>query len=235
MVDARGRPALRRAFLKLVRVNDEGQFTRQPCRWADLPDLAAPVLEAFVKARLLSSNGDAVEVTHESLFRVWPELAGWLDEGRELILWKKNLQDEVDDWIAHGRSPLYLLSGARVAEGRRWLASHADDFSGPEAEFIAASIAAEDERIARERAQQEKLRRLARFLAVAAVAASIMGVYAYIQRNEATEKTKVADRRPGSQSRDSSPPWPARPASGSLSPPKILFIRDIAGSPSDLR
>ncbi|MGO9920647.1 MAG: toll/interleukin-1 receptor domain-containing protein, partial [Isosphaeraceae bacterium] len=70
--------ALRRAFLKLVRVNDEGQFTRQPCRWADLPDLAAPVLEAFVKARLLSSNGDIVEVTHESLFRVWSELAGWL-------------------------------------------------------------------------------------------------------------------------------------------------------------
>ena len=149
--------ALRRAFLKLVRVNDEGQFTRQPCRWADLPDLAAPVLEAFVKARLLSSNGDVVEVTHESLFRVWPELAGWLDEGRELMLWKKNIQDEVKDWIAHDRSPLYLLSGARVAEGRRWLASNADDFPGPEGEFITASIAAEDDRIARERAQQEKL------------------------------------------------------------------------------
>ena len=44
---------LRRAFLKLARVNDEGQFTRQPARWADLPDQAAPVLKAFVDARLL--------------------------------------------------------------------------------------------------------------------------------------------------------------------------------------
>src|SRR5262249_50525055 len=52
--------ALRRAFLKLVRVNDEGQFTRQRARWADLPDQAAPTLEAFVKARLLSSDGDMV-------------------------------------------------------------------------------------------------------------------------------------------------------------------------------
>ena len=186
--------ALRRAFLKLVRVNDEGQFTRQPCRWADLPDLAAPVLEAFVKARLLSSNGDVVEVTHESLFRVWPELAGWLDEGRELMLWKKNLQDEVKAWIAHDRSPPYLLSGARVAEGRRWLASNADDFPGPEAEFITASIAAEDERIAREHTQQEKLRWLARCLAVAAVAASLIGVYAFSQRNEANAKAKAALR-----------------------------------------
>jgi TIR domain/AAA ATPase domain len=166
--------ALRRAFLKLARVNDEGQFSRQPCRWADLPDLAAPVLEFFVKARLLSSNGDVVEVTHESLFRVWPELAGWLDEGRELMLWRKNLQNEADDWIAHDRSPHYLLSGARVAEGRRWLASNADDFPGPEGEFITTSIAAEDKRIAREHAQQEKLRWLTRCLAVAAVTASVL-------------------------------------------------------------
>ena len=182
--------ALRRAFLKLVRVNDEGQFTRQPCRWADLPDQAAPVLEAFVKARLLSSNGDVVEVTHESLFRVWPELAGWLDEGRELILWRKNLQDEVEDWIAHDHSPLYLLSGARVAEGRRWLASNADDFPELESKFISASIAAEEARIARERAQQEKLRLLASILTVAAVVASLMGAYALLQRNEANIQRK---------------------------------------------
>jgi WD40 repeat protein len=185
--------ALRRAFLKLVRVNDEGQFIRQPSRWADLPDLAAPVLEAFVKARLLNSDGDVVEVTHESLFRVWPELAGWLDEGRELMLWKKTIRDDLNDWIAHERSPLYLLSGARVAEGRRWLASHADDFPGPEGEFIAASIAAEDARIARERAQQEKLRWLARVLAVSTAVASVVGIYALIERNRANVKTEAAE------------------------------------------
>ncbi len=185
-------PMLRRAFLKLVRVNDEGQFTRQPCRWADVPDRAAPILEAFVKARLLSSSGDVVEVTHESLFRVWHELAGWLSESREFMLWKKNVLNQVKDWEAHDRSSLYLLSGARVAEARRWLASHADDFPDPEGEFLRESIAAEDRRIARERAQQEKLRWLARTLAAVAVAASILGVYAWIQRNEAGAKAKAA-------------------------------------------
>ena len=109
--------ALRRAFLKLVRVNDEGQFTRQPCRWADLPDLAAPVLEAFVKARLLSSNGDVVEVTHESLFRVWPELAGWLDEGRELMLWKKEPPGR-GEGLDRPR-PFASLSLERSPRGRR--------------------------------------------------------------------------------------------------------------------
>jgi hypothetical protein len=185
--------ALRRAFLKLVRVNDMGQFTRQPCRWADLPDSAAPVLEAFVKARLLNSNGDVVEVTHESLFRVWPELAGWLDEGRELILWRKNLQNEVEDWIAHSRSAYYLLSGARVAEGRRWLAGNADDFPVAEIEFITASSAAEDARLARERDQQKKLRWLACCLAVASVIASLTGVYAFSKRNEANTQRNEAE------------------------------------------
>ncbi len=149
-------------------------------------------LKAFVKARLLSSNGDLVEVTHEALFRVWPELAGWLNEGRELMLWRKNLQDEVEDWIAHDRSPLYLLSGARVAEGRRWLASNADDFSGPDSEFITSSIRAEDRRISRERTQQEKLRWLSRCLAVAAVVASLLGAYAFRLRNEANTNAKAA-------------------------------------------
>ncbi|HEV3121427.1 MAG TPA: toll/interleukin-1 receptor domain-containing protein [Isosphaeraceae bacterium] len=191
--------ALRRAFLKLVRVNDEGQFTRQACRWADLPDLAAPVLEAFVKARLLWSNGDVVEVTHESLFRVWPELAAWLDESRELMLWRKSIQDDLRDWIAHDRSADRFLTGARVVEARRWLGSNGDDFPAPEVEFLTASITAEDERIARERAQQEKVRRLARSLALGFVVASLlavaaigMGGYALVKREQASKAAAVA-------------------------------------------
>ena len=78
-----------------------------------------------------------------------------------------------------------------MSEARRWLATSADEFSVPETEFLAASIAAEDERIARDRAQQEKLRRLARSLAVGAAVASVlaliavgMGGYAVMKRNE---------------------------------------------------
>jgi WD40 repeat protein len=172
--------ALRRAFLKLVRINDEGQYTRQRARRVDLPGQAAPVLEAFVRARLLTHGGDTVEVTHESLFRVWPELAGWLDESRELMLWWKSIQDEAMDWDVHARSPDRLLSGARVGEARRWLASHADDFAGPQVDFLAASIAVEDDRVKREHAQQAKLRRLARDLATAAIAATVLAVIALI-------------------------------------------------------
>jgi Tol biopolymer transport system component len=50
----------------------------------------------------------------------------------------------------------------------------------------------EDKRIGCERVQQEKLRWLAGVLGVIAVAASALGVYAFIQRNEAAAKAKAA-------------------------------------------
>ncbi len=180
--------ALRRAFLKLARVNDQGQFTRQPARWADLPDQAAPVLEQFVKARLLTSNGDTVEVTHESLFRVWSDLAGWLAEGRELMLWKRTIKDEVNEWMTRDRSPLYLLSGGRAAEAQRWLASHADEFQGSEANFLEASVA-------EERKKQLRLKVFAGGVSVLLAIAILLGIYANSERLQAIAQTKEAERQ----------------------------------------
>jgi WD40 repeat protein len=194
-------PALRQAFLSLTRINEEGRFTRRKARWADLPAPAAPALERFVQARLITSDGDVVEVAHESLFRVWPELAGWLDEGRELMLWRKRIQDEMESWAANHRSDDRLLSGARVIEARRWLTSNAGDFSGPECEFLQASIAAEDARIAEELARQGQLRRLARNLGIATAAALLLvlvasgaGIVAYIQSGQAIAQRDAAEK-----------------------------------------
>ena len=128
--------ALRRGFLKLTRVSDDGRFSRQSARWADLPGEAAPVLERLVKARLLTSDGDTVEVAHEALFRVWDELKRWLDEERQFLLWKKNTRDELDAWLAHEHSSHYVLTGARATEAAGWLASHAADLDDDEKAFL---------------------------------------------------------------------------------------------------
>src|SRR5271157_2031207 len=101
------------------------------------------------------------------------------------MLWKRNIQDQVDDWTSHDRSPLYLLSGARVAEARRWLAASAEEFSGPDAEFIKASIMAEDDRVAQEDAKRKRLQRLTLGLAVATVISLIAFWYAYQERGDA--------------------------------------------------
>ena len=115
------------------------------------------------------------------------------------MLWKRNIQDQVDDWMLRDRSLLYLLSGARVAEARRWLESSADEFASQESEFFKASIAAEDAGIAREQAREEKLPRLARQLFAGVVAACVlaliafgMGGVAWFEMNKADAKAKVA-------------------------------------------
>jgi hypothetical protein len=93
---------LHQAFLFLVRINDEGHFTRRPARWADMPEQVQPMLERFVQARLLVSRQDdaaaardqrarVLEVSHEALFRAWGRLAKWLDQDRAFLLWRKRL------------------------------------------------------------------------------------------------------------------------------------------------
>ena len=192
--------AIRRAFLKLVRVNDEGQYTRQRARWADLPDQAAPVLEALVGARLLTSDGDMVEVAHESLFRVWPELAGWLDEERELMLWRKGIQDDLRDWASHGRSPGWLLAGARVAEARRWLARNADDFPGPGGGIPRRRVSPRTTvAAAAERRSRRQLRTFAVGASVLAAIAIGLGVATAYSRQETQRELAMMFQKSGQQ------------------------------------
>ena len=58
--------ALRLSFVKhLAQVNEKDEFVRRPARWSDLPAAAKPLLEQFVRERLLHrkrrQEGEAVE------------------------------------------------------------------------------------------------------------------------------------------------------------------------------
>ena len=71
-----------------------------------------------------------------------------------------------------------LLTGAHVAEARRRRCSNSDDFPSPEADFLEASIVAEDRRLSQEKAQQVAQIRMARKRARAVALATILGVLA---------------------------------------------------------
>jgi WD40 repeat protein len=138
---------LRQAFLSLVRVNDEGHFTRRPANWADLPERIYPLLERFVQARLLVSrqeNGARVlEVAHEALFRVWGRLAAWLDQDRAFLLWRKRLDQALDFWIERGKTRDGLLTGALLRESEAQLKENGEPLSNKERALIGASVAAD--------------------------------------------------------------------------------------------
>mgnify|MGYP006171613369 FL=1 len=82
--------ALRSAFLRMVRVGEDGGYLRQRASWKQMPEAALPILDRFVTDRLLvkglNETGETtVELAHEALFRVWPRLADWLTEEREFL------------------------------------------------------------------------------------------------------------------------------------------------------
>lgn len=142
--------ALRAAFLRLVRLDDEGRPVRRPARWDDLPRAAHPRLERFVADRLLVAtdlDGErSVEVAHESLYRAWDRLARWLDEARELLLFRRRLSRALHEWRRTGEDPGALLRGAALAEAERWLDERRDDLDDDERRYVTASVTAERRR-----------------------------------------------------------------------------------------
>ena len=148
-----GRPAmsgqeeseLHQAFLSLVRINDEGRFTRRPAQWSDLPARVQPLLEQFVQARLLVSQQDVgsrrLEVAHEALFNAWGRLATWLNHDRAFLFWRKRLDQALESWVANSKSREWLLTGAFLRESEGQLKEHGEPLSHEEKALISASIA----------------------------------------------------------------------------------------------
>jgi WD40 repeat protein len=155
--------ALRDAFVPgLVRVNEKGNYARQPQEWSEISAQARPLLEALVAARVLALREERgvllLEVAHEALLSKWPLLRGWLDEARQFLIDCRNLAAAQRDWQeapAHSRDGL-LLSGARLSRARSWLEERPQQLEPEVFQFISASLAQEDhqQRLVRTRRQR---------------------------------------------------------------------------------
>ncbi|MFF7160576.1 helix-turn-helix domain-containing protein [Streptomyces sp. NPDC008086] len=128
-----GRAAVaRRVLLRLVSPGDGTPDTRRPVERAELSGIGredtAEVLEAFAAARLLTLDGDTVEMAHEALITAWPRLRGWIDDDRERLRVHRNLTDAAHAWRELGREKGALYRGSRLAAAREHFggAAHAD-------------------------------------------------------------------------------------------------------------
>jgi hypothetical protein len=153
--------ALRTAFLRMVRVNEEGQYVRQPATWAELPDKSWPTLQRFVDARLLvprEREGErTIEVAHEALFRAWDQLKTWLDQDLALLRTHSALRRAANDWGASaGDGHLLVHRGGRLEDAERLAASGRVALSSVERAYVDACIALrESEKAEREERQRK--------------------------------------------------------------------------------
>jgi len=199
--------AARRLLLRLCDAGDEGALSlrrRLPStEVADEHDTDARVaLDTLADRRLLTIDGDAVEVAHEALLREWPRLRTWLDEdvqGRRL---HRRLRDTARAWATSGHDPSELYRGTRLGAATDWAASHNGELSQAEEAFLDASRAQSEQALADARRQaadrarsNRRLRIQLGAIGVALVVAVIVGFVAVDQRERANEEATVAEAR----------------------------------------
>ncbi len=187
---------LRHAFLRLVRISDEGQYLRRTTLLSELPERARTTVEKFVDRRLLiareAAGGTSVEVAHEALFRSWDRLRDWLDLDREALLVHHRVEASAALWQRENRASEYLWRGARLeraiafARAGGWVwAQEATDELELTREFLEESVAAEEksqreeveQRRRLDEARRQKVRNRNWLLGVAAVAMVVLAVF----------------------------------------------------------
>ena len=119
---AEQRPLLRDLLLRLVTPSPNGEpvRTRVPRRTVAADADHEGLIEQLVAARLVTSDGDVVELAHESLARAWPRLRGWLDDdvdGQRIL---RHLAGAADTWDTMGRPDSELYRGLRLAQAVDW-------------------------------------------------------------------------------------------------------------------
>ncbi|MFN2320939.1 MAG: BTAD domain-containing putative transcriptional regulator, partial [Dermatophilaceae bacterium] len=167
------------------------------------PDAAHErIVEHFVAARLITSDGESVELAHESLTRAWPRLRTWLDDDTEGLLILRHLAMAADSWEAMGRPTSELYRGSRLEQALRWRVARDPDLSDTERAFLEAgqALARAEARVAEERARREAVanRRLRRLLAGAVallLIATTAGVVALRESRRADDQARLAQVR----------------------------------------
>lgn len=201
-LDDRQRVAAQWLFAQLVTVDDDGVMTRRRVSHEALehPDPATDlaldgVIEQFVAGRLLTADGDTLEVSHEALLTAWPRLHEWvlvdLDEARM----QRRISDAAAAWRERDRDPSSLLRGGPLADAQELASGPLTSrrvLGAAEEQFVAASVAqAEAEQLA-ERQRTKRLRSLLAVMTVLAVLAATLAGVAVQARDNARQQEQAA-------------------------------------------
>jgi WD40 repeat protein len=172
-------------LLRLVTFDAAGRAVRRPVPIESFDDRERAIIDAFVEGRLLVTSGRGfVHPAHEALLRVWPPLAEAIEASRERLQAQADLGRLAAEWLEHDRKASYLLREERLAAARR----HVDALEPDARAFVEASVRAEKRHVRR-------LRRLNWTLAGVAIAALVVGGFAWDQRNEANTRQQEAERQ----------------------------------------
>jgi hypothetical protein len=141
--------AVRRLLLRMVQIGDGGAATRLRVDRNTLimnspdPASASAVFDACTRARLITADEHAAEITHEALLQAWPRLRDWVGADRAGLYVHQQLTKAAQRWH-HDRRPasaLYHDTALAVAQDWAQEPDHHSDLGMLERDFLTASQA----------------------------------------------------------------------------------------------
>lgn len=129
------RRTARQLFQQLTAVSRDGTLTRRtaprhalsrpsaPLKNDQHTDPADQVIDAFAARRLLITDEQTVQISHDVLLTAWPRLRGWLEDDLAGHALHSRLLRDADDWEHEGNNPDYLYRGERLVGVLRALES----------------------------------------------------------------------------------------------------------------
>ena len=188
---------LRDILLRLVEASADGAVI---ARRVDRPRIAIDDAHArsstrLVDARLLTTDEESVQLSHEALAREWPRLKEWLADDVEGQRIMRHLGSATAAWDAMARPESELYRGGRLTAAQHWRDTVGPALTPAEREFLEASTAHETAGLAAARRQLRRLSWVTAGAAGLAIVAVTAGVFAGFQANLAGERATVAEAR----------------------------------------
>jgi len=184
----------RRTLLRLITPGEGAQDTRRPIDRSELgtgdPSDTEAVLERLTSARLLTLDGNTIDLAHEALISAWPRLRGWIDDDRERLRVHRRLTDAAHAWDELGGDPGALYRGVRLTTAEENLTP--SDLTTLEQDFLTASTTARDHEQHAAARTTRRLRRLTATLSVLLVLALIAGTAAWDQYRTSEQQRRHA-------------------------------------------
>jgi WD40 repeat protein len=201
-------PEVLAGLVRLVTLDEAGRRSRRRVDRRTLASTLRAAFAVFVDNRLLTSDGEWVEVAHEALLTAWPPLDRAITEHGDALRAARSVEQAAAEWFTAGRTDGYLWDDERHTATALALGLPDGDGDGeppvalpveldPRArEFLAATRA---RILTRRQLQRRRTARtvtvLSVFLALALVASGIAGLQwlsARSQRDAATVRGLLA-------------------------------------------
>ncbi|MFE0515502.1 hypothetical protein [Streptomyces sp. NPDC058964] len=183
----------RRLLLRLVTPGQGAPDTRRPVDRSELDQVSGgdldEILESMARARLVTVDGEHVDLAHEALLTAWPRLRSWIEEDRQRLLLHRALAQDARSWETHGRDPGALYRGVRLASAEEaFTFERSAELTALETDFLKASRAARGK-------ERRRLRTFTASLSLLLVLALVASVAAWQQNQESGRRRSEAAAR----------------------------------------